>query len=205
LENPHFEASQESISHNELLTQIKTQFPTQFSYHPAVTDNRELNSYYNAADSFISLSTHHGEFMGAAALEAALTGLPLILTEWGGHKDFCDYLASPIHYIKIAPHEKKIEIDQSQIITHLLRFSSLSNAARDNNSKKNHEWQSGLESLNQEVLKKHIDLISHGSTAHTKLTTLCPQEKALCFGPTNYRQKNYQDVFSSFYPNLDLT
>lgn len=51
----------------------------------------ELNSYYNMADYFISLSTHNDEDYGMSPAEAANTGLPLILTDWGGYTSFKNY------------------------------------------------------------------------------------------------------------------
>lgn len=49
---------------------------------------RELRKAYNAADCFVSLSTHNDEDFGMSPAEAALCGLPLILSDWGGYSSF---------------------------------------------------------------------------------------------------------------------
>ena len=52
----------------------------------------ELRQAYNAADYFISLSTHNDEDFGMSPAEAALCGLPLILSDWGGYSSFKTWL-----------------------------------------------------------------------------------------------------------------
>ena len=48
----------------------------------------ELAARYLAAGTYISLSTHNDEDFGMAPAEAALCGLPLVLTDWGGFSSF---------------------------------------------------------------------------------------------------------------------
>ncbi|MBI3555996.1 MAG: glycosyltransferase family 4 protein [Deltaproteobacteria bacterium] len=48
----------------------------------------ELRGVYNAADCYVSLSTYHDEDFGMAPAEALATGLPAILSDWGGYSDF---------------------------------------------------------------------------------------------------------------------
>ena len=48
----------------------------------------ELADLYNASDAFISLSVHNDEDYGMSPAEALNTGLPCILTEWGGYRSF---------------------------------------------------------------------------------------------------------------------
>lgn len=47
-----------------------------------------LSKVYNASDIFVSLSTHNDEDFGMSPAEALLTGLPAILTNWGGYACF---------------------------------------------------------------------------------------------------------------------
>ncbi len=55
---------------------------------PGTLTRRDLAGVFNAADTLVSLSLHHDEDYGMAVAEAALCGLPAILTDWGGHADF---------------------------------------------------------------------------------------------------------------------
>ena len=48
----------------------------------------ELFEYYNAADTFVSLSGHNDEDFGMAPLEAMFCGNRSILTDWGGFASF---------------------------------------------------------------------------------------------------------------------
>jgi glycosyltransferase involved in cell wall biosynthesis len=50
--------------------------------------SRSMNALYNAADAFVSLSLHHDEDYGMAVAEAQCTGLPCLLTDWGGFSSF---------------------------------------------------------------------------------------------------------------------
>lgn len=47
----------------------------------------ELNYFFQKVDAFVSLSLHHDEDFGMAPIEAALNGLPCLLTKWGGYQD----------------------------------------------------------------------------------------------------------------------
>lgn len=52
---------------------------------------KNLADYLSAADIFISLSTYHDEDYGMSPAEALASGLPAILTDWGGYSDFANY------------------------------------------------------------------------------------------------------------------
>jgi glycosyltransferase involved in cell wall biosynthesis len=51
-------------------------------------DQAQLLELYNAADIFISLSTHNDEDYGMSPAEALCTGLPAILSDWAGYSSF---------------------------------------------------------------------------------------------------------------------
>jgi glycosyltransferase involved in cell wall biosynthesis len=48
----------------------------------------ELRGLYSAADVFLSLSLVHDEDYGLAVAEASSSGLPVVLTSWGGYEGF---------------------------------------------------------------------------------------------------------------------
>lgn len=51
-------------------------------------NGEDLVNAYQGADYFISLSTHNDEDYGMSPAEAHLSGLPLLLTCWGGYPNF---------------------------------------------------------------------------------------------------------------------
>jgi glycosyltransferase involved in cell wall biosynthesis len=50
-------------------------------------DDARLAEWLQASDLFASLSLHHDENFGFAPVEAMATGLPLLLSDWGGYRD----------------------------------------------------------------------------------------------------------------------
>jgi glycosyltransferase involved in cell wall biosynthesis len=54
-------------------------------------NSEELVKYYQAADSFISFSTYNDEDFGMSPAEAICSGLPSLLSDWGGYTSFGDY------------------------------------------------------------------------------------------------------------------
>lgn len=50
--------------------------------------HQQIRGVYNAADCLVSWSTYHDEDFGMTAAEALCTGLPSLLTDWGGYSDF---------------------------------------------------------------------------------------------------------------------
>lgn len=51
-------------------------------------DKQKLLSLYHASDLFVSLSTHHDEDYGMSPIEALCSGLPAVMSDWGGFASF---------------------------------------------------------------------------------------------------------------------
>jgi len=70
-------------------------------------DRDQLRSYYMAADVAVSMSLFHEEEFGLSVAESRMSGLPLMLTPWGGHLDhpeieplaFSDEGGEPFFYL----------------------------------------------------------------------------------------------------------
>lgn len=69
-------------------TRLKGRLPSPDIIFLGLLESAELNSYYNAADYYINLSTHNDEDFGMGPAEAAMTGASLYLTDWAGFRDF---------------------------------------------------------------------------------------------------------------------
>lgn len=66
-------------------------------------EQNDLVMALNASDHFISLSTHNDEDFGMAPLESLSTGLPCLLTSWGGYKSFATELNQ---YVSTIPTQR---------------------------------------------------------------------------------------------------
>lgn len=64
-------------------------------------DSEMLRMAYNGCDLFCSMSTHNDEDYGMSPAEAAMTGLPLLLSRWGGYQSFEKYLGESCHFVDI--------------------------------------------------------------------------------------------------------
>lgn len=72
---------------NEIRTQVKGNLPNIYLLHGEMTDNK-MNELNNNPKVKAFLSFTKGEGFGRPLLEAAITGKPVITTNWSGHIDF---------------------------------------------------------------------------------------------------------------------
>jgi glycosyltransferase involved in cell wall biosynthesis len=102
------------------VAKINSQFPGLVAYL-GPQKNDDLLGIYCAADCFVSWSTFHDEDFGMAPIEALSTGLPAIITDWGGYSDFgqfefCKTIPTEIQSTGVSILEKKyFELLQNQI------------------------------------------------------------------------------------------
>ena len=77
------------------IKEIKNQFPLDWKLpniyvlHGDLTDE-EMNKLYNHPKVKCMVSFTHGEGFGRPLLEASMTGLPIMVSNWSGHLDFLD-------------------------------------------------------------------------------------------------------------------
>ena len=76
--------------------------PNIYLLHGDLTDN-EMNSLYNHTKVKAMISFTKGEGFGRPLLEFGITGKPIIVSDWSGHKDFLKYATllpgelTPVH------------------------------------------------------------------------------------------------------------
>lgn len=77
----------------------------------------ELRSIYQGADFLINLSTHNDEDFGMSVAESMCSGLPSLLTAWGGLNGFWlrEY-PEAVHYVPVTIGQKNKIIDEKQVI-----------------------------------------------------------------------------------------
>ena len=72
---------------NSLKSQVKGNLPNIYLLHGEMTDD-EMNELNNDSKIKAFISFTKGEGFGSLLLEAAITGKPVITTNWSGHTDF---------------------------------------------------------------------------------------------------------------------
>lgn len=83
----------------------------------------ELLSLFSRMDAFCSVSTYHDEDYGVSAVQASLSGLKLILSDWGGHSGIADdALLIPLHIDKMLIPR----IDKGKLLKAMLALKNLS-------------------------------------------------------------------------------
>ena len=92
-----------------------------------IIDNQEaksLHRIYLAADAYVSLSTHNDEDYGMAPAEAAMCGLPLLLSDWGGFSSFESLLSSEaVTTIPVRMDKTRVLPEHVHVVKALARFS----------------------------------------------------------------------------------
>jgi glycosyltransferase involved in cell wall biosynthesis len=82
--------------------------------------NTELRAIYQAADSLVNLSVHNDEDFGMSVAEAQCSGLPSILTDWGGLASFYHSdLPQATSFIDVSIGERNKLISYSQTVNAL--------------------------------------------------------------------------------------
>ncbi len=98
-------------------------------------DSEMLRMAYNGCDLFCSMSTHNDEDFGMSPAEAAMTGMPLLLSRWGGYQSFKEYLKDSCNLVEIDDALLRLSprsIDLQKKILFSLQSLPLSDAERHN-------------------------------------------------------------------------
>ncbi len=81
-------------------------------------DGEELRKVYSAGDLFVSLSLHHDEDFGMCPAEALSSGLPSILTDWGGYASFRG-AGIPCQLVPVHLGKRGLDIDAGELAAKL--------------------------------------------------------------------------------------
>ncbi len=70
-------------------------------------NKEELFEVYNGSDCYVSLSTHNDEDYGMSPAEALATGLPCVLSQWGGFISFGHYFPGVVNLVEVERHSDR--------------------------------------------------------------------------------------------------
>ena len=147
-------------------------------------ETEELRDYYQACDIFVSLSLHNDEDYGMSAAEALCCGMPLILSDWGGHASFC-LPESPSSLVSVKATESFYGVDYAKFVKLLIKYdqAKISNNERSDLSLRGRQ-EFSIEGNIKRLLKIHSDPIERFSSWNKRF-----QEFSNCFN------KNYNNPF----------
>lgn len=85
--------------------------------------NSQLLSVYAGADVLTNLSVHNDEDYGMSVAEAQFTGLPCLLTDWGGLASFAhESLPEATRYVPVKITRSSKKLDRSEVLKGLGEF-----------------------------------------------------------------------------------
>ncbi|MCO4792570.1 MAG: glycosyltransferase family 4 protein [Bacteriovoracaceae bacterium] len=90
----------------------------------------ELIDLYSAVDCFLSLSTHNDEDYGMSPAEALCSGLPCLLTSWGGYNSFAKMNSDNVKTVSVNIEGDRLLPDLTNLRKQLMGSSKLDNDGR---------------------------------------------------------------------------
>lgn len=161
----------------------------------------QLLKQYHLADLYISLSTHQDEDYGMAPAEALMSGLPVMLSDWGGYTDFLTSFKTDSYLVKTFFSDSKANIDSNLAIKTLALALSDTEKNREELSRKAYTKLSieGVSNNLKQILKIESypaflgfnDLFKSVAQAF-KIDPLAP------FGEGPKASKLYQEIYCDY-------
>jgi glycosyltransferase involved in cell wall biosynthesis len=115
LKYPHLNLVKNYDSYIELLNQYceKKSLWNRLHLFPHL-EQTDLQRLFKACDLNISLSTHYGEDFGISVAQGILSGLPSVLTDWGGHKNWksLPQLKSCVQWVPTVMNDRFLPVPQ---------------------------------------------------------------------------------------------
>ena len=171
--------------------------------------NAELKSVYQGADTLVNLSVHNDEDYGMSVAEAQCSGLPAIITDWGGLASF--YNEEVPEAVTLVP----VKIGQSSKMIHYQSIvDSLETAyERKKSEDRKKISETALARFDVEACHKTIrSILDHENVPFTEFTPFFKKIiKKMLFTSTPYIDdykninKLYREIYSSYVRNNSET
>lgn len=134
ISNPHFGEHFAPGSYEKLIRQMIASSEGIVKYVGDL-QQEELAALYCQSDIFVSLSRHHDEDYGLACREALCSGLRLLLTDWGGHRDLKSF-GGDVALIPLVPYEKGYELKRTRLVVSLINCLRSDGSIREDLAKR---------------------------------------------------------------------
>lgn len=159
----------------------------------------DLGSIMNAADCFISLSTHNDEDFGMAPLQALCTGLPAILSRWGGYADFSSDDSDTVALIPVKFNDMKPEPDYTYL--QKIMFQMVQRGNQNTSRKRFAEMYNQKYSTDHLTSRLNSLLVSRGGTIQVEESlfyrTVAVLENSIA--PFRSRGSRYTPLYEALY------
>lgn len=120
----------------------------------------ELRKYYLAADLQMSFSLSKGEDFGMSILEGLQTGLPCLISDWGGHSDF-NVVSKGVNFLKVHWSKDGPEVETSKFAFQQLESFLLTDSEKTELSQR---------AVNIFSIKSASELIKKSDTQFSEIT-----------------------------------
>ncbi len=174
-------------------------------------DQKELASLFNAADGFISASTHHDEDFGLAAAQALACGCHALLSNWGGHKQFKNLLPKDVTLFKTVGLGPDRAINSNELIAELSSLITMKIDFKERNERSN-RYRMAMGNVNIFARTESEFLtISKFKGFNNHLKRLMDLKKMKPWAPflknsktygsetTGYAKAEYEKIYSSYW------
>lgn len=129
--------SMESKGFKELFLEMVSN-NSHVTYHGNLNQN-ELRGLMAKSDYSISVSTYHDEDFGHSIAQGALNGHGLLLSNWGGHRNYIEYFGAKRFSIKVRAMNYA-EVDYKEIAKTLIRLKQIKDDERTSNRERALEY-----------------------------------------------------------------
>ena len=167
--------------------------------------NEELKAVYQGADALVNLSVHNDEDFGMSVAEAQSSGLPVILTDWGGLADF-DRPAyqDSVLFVSVRIGKRSKIISREETVNALLQMMNKETPFDREKIALMSQEHVGLESCSH-ALRKALSKEPATFTGFSPLLDFIGRETLLTNTPymnlNNEINSLYRDIYSAYVRN----
>lgn len=166
-------------------------------------ETEDLAKIYHAADLFVSFSTYNDEDYGMSAAEALMSGLPCVLSNWGGFSTFAEYSKS-VDLVSVNFSEFRMKVDSKRAQKKLLaKIMQISN----DEFEKIKISEEVLHSFSLQAISLKLSKIMKDKKVGNKVEftplfyTLCSLFKLAPNAPFKENQSIYKEIYGDYFAN----
>jgi len=189
---------------HEVVSQIQQALPEKLRYRVRYLgdfDSKNLRRLCLEADHYVSLSTHNDEDYGMAPAEALMSGLPCLLTQWGGFSSFQKLVPSGVRLTPVNFEDLRVLPDSLKALKSMAALQRPQLSAREKIAAEARNALS-IEAVTaklQEVLENATGLQFHKfSQKHQRLTQAYRANPEAPFANGPQYSQFYKEIYANY-------